>query len=582
MAAGTNEIILRSSKDWDDWYEEVQMKATASNFHKYIDLDAERIDPSMEPDPYMPNSTDSQEVMHMHFYLYKQYPRQILEELKEFIAPTKRQREVELTELFLSFPSRPRLEWEDCHRLVLKYDVDEFTSEHGNLYRFLNAVQAIHPEFSDFRRQELENALENGDEPLSVRQMINHFRSHRRTCVAEDEPEYSKNNAVFSTYQDQSTKAESTKDSTKKTAGNARKCVCGGYHSYVKCWFLNAEKRPWVPKKEIEDKVKNALEDTQKKQAIENAFVKENKTLAVASIHTENNESDDYIALATTLFTADHATSRYQYPLRNSFVYDTGANKHVCNDRSRFENFEPCEGSYLYAGDSKIAIQGTEQRGVKRMLLLNVAYIPGFHTNIAASPFFKRKGLGIDELNHTIIDQDGVVRFNLTYVHEKYVLEYNPITKKSRSEILKINETMPKSIKFADHGTSMTKRATPKPMDRELPTPPEPIPPRHHIKPLNADIPAETHHTRGSNMPEAIEPQSMEPPTSRTPAMELSTSGTPAIHKHQSTPLNAFKTLKNHRNMPPLTPLTPLTPRGPVNFTKQSYVKEPCIAKALD
>ncbi|OJD18414.1 hypothetical protein AJ78_01533 [Emergomyces pasteurianus Ep9510] len=122
MAAMANEIILRTSKDWDEWY---------------TDLDAERIDPPMEPEPYEPNMTNlSSEMMHIQLYAhrqcmekYKTYikavkeiydyisatvdptlrraltktldPRQILEELKEYIALTKRQREVELTELFL-------------------------------------------------------------------------------------------------------------------------------------------------------------------------------------------------------------------------------------------------------------------------------------------------------------------------------------------------------------------------------------------------------------------------------------------------------------------------------------------------
>ncbi|OJD17133.1 hypothetical protein AJ78_02778 [Emergomyces pasteurianus Ep9510] len=65
------------------------------------------------------------------------------------------------------------------------------------------------------------------------------------------------------------------------------------------------------------------------------------------------------------------------------------------------------------------------------MLPLNVAYVPGFHTNLAASPFLKKKGLGIDELNHSIIDRDEVVQFNLISVHEKYVLEYKPLTEEN-------------------------------------------------------------------------------------------------------------------------------------------------------
>ncbi|OAX79798.1 hypothetical protein ACJ72_05884, partial [Emergomyces africanus] len=315
MAAMANEVILTTSKDWDDWYEGVQMKAMALNLRKYTDLDAEPKNPPTEPEPYEPNMEHTRpEMVQIHFYIYRQHmeayktytqgvkelyhhisatidprlrraltktldPRQILEELKGFIAPTKRQRELDLTGLFLKL-SKPS---KDCHRLVLKYDVDGFTSEKSNLYRFLNAVQVIHPEFSDFRHQELENALGNGHEPL-----------------------------IFATYQDQS-----TKESTKKPKRD--RCVCGGPHSYIKCWVLNAEERPskWTPRKEIEEKVKKALENEQIKRSINDVYTKEKKTLAVASLHTQNDEnkhSEEVPTLATTTFSTDHATG-YQYPL---------------------------------------------------------------------------------------------------------------------------------------------------------------------------------------------------------------------------------------------------------------------------
>ncbi|OJD17132.1 hypothetical protein AJ78_02777 [Emergomyces pasteurianus Ep9510] len=192
MAAMANETILRTGKDWDDWYEGVQMKAMALYFYKYTDLDAERM-----------------------ILLWNQFR----------LGRTQR---------------RPNRRW-------------------------LNRAIYIDSEFSDFRCQELENALENGEEPLSVQKMIDRFRPHCPTRIAEDEPEYSKNNAVFATYQDQSTKetADTTgKESTRRPRGNQRnKFVWRGPHLYVKCWIFNAEERPsgWTPRKEIEDKVKKAL-----------------------------------------------------------------------------------------------------------------------------------------------------------------------------------------------------------------------------------------------------------------------------------------------------------------------------------
>ncbi|OAX79435.1 hypothetical protein ACJ72_06246 [Emergomyces africanus] len=232
MAAMTNGIILMTSNDWDDWYEGVQRKAISLGLCEYTDLDAEPTAPPTKPEPYKPNMEGTRpEIVEIYSHIYGQrmeeyetytedaktlcdhisatidpklrevltqtpHPRQILEELKGFMAPTKFQREMKLTDLFLklSKPSEVRkrstdkwlMEWERCHELVLKYNVGGLTSELGNLYRFLNAVQAIHPEFSvsDFRRQKLEDTLANGDQPLSVEQMIYFFRIHYRTRIS--------------------------------------------------------------------------------------------------------------------------------------------------------------------------------------------------------------------------------------------------------------------------------------------------------------------------------------------------------------------------------------------------------------
>lgn len=84
------------------------------------------------------------------------------------------------------------------------------------------------------------------------------------------------------------------------------------------------------------------------------------------------------------------ATAEYQ--LRNCYLLDSGADEHVCNDRSRFLTFTPAaKGDYLVAGDTTIPIQGygtieiTARRkdGQPRIIqLLETAFVPSFHTNV--------------------------------------------------------------------------------------------------------------------------------------------------------------------------------------------------------
>lgn len=47
------------------------------------------------------------------------------------------------------------------------------------------------------------------------------------------------------------------------------------------------------------------------------------------------------------------------YPLRDSFILDSGANWHFCNNRNRFVTFDPMEvETGVFAGDTKITIRG--------------------------------------------------------------------------------------------------------------------------------------------------------------------------------------------------------------------------------
>src|SRR5262249_8662325 len=51
--------------------------------------------------------------------------------------------------------------------------------------------------------------------------------------------------------------------------------------------------------------------------------------------------------------------SHSSYPLHNSFIYDTGADTHVCNNKDRFTALNSLSvPKYLRAGDSTVAIKG--------------------------------------------------------------------------------------------------------------------------------------------------------------------------------------------------------------------------------
>jgi hypothetical protein len=89
--------------------------------------------------------------------------------------------------------------------------------------------------------------------------------------------------------------------------------------------------------------------------------------------------------LTTTLtaFVISDQLANVSYLLRDSFVLDSGATTHVCNDSTRFINLEPSNQS-LFAGIDVANIQGfgdvniiasTLDRKKRYFLLKDIAYV---------------------------------------------------------------------------------------------------------------------------------------------------------------------------------------------------------------
>ena len=91
------------------------------------------------------------------------------------------------------------------------------------------------------------------------------------------------------------------------------------------------------------------------------------------------------------------------YPLRNSDLLDTGTTLHICNSANRFTELHPAQpNDGVFAGRTWIPIK---QRGTRillfhmgkgqtptRFTLRNVAYIPGYHTNLVSYRLLQKRG----------------------------------------------------------------------------------------------------------------------------------------------------------------------------------------------
>ncbi|CEL02103.1 hypothetical protein ASPCAL03275 [Aspergillus calidoustus] len=153
---------------------------------------------------------------------------------------------------------------------------------------------------------------------------------------------------------------------------------------------------------------------------------------------SQDNQQEHAMAVIPTSFSTESS-----YELQNCFILDSGASVHVCNDRSRFQDFMEEDQRTLRAGDTIMRIEGrgnvritpNSKKGIS-ILLRDVAFVPGFHTNILSARRMKRAGYRWDFENDRILkDQEEIC--NLRTIQDLWVIEYKPPSKQEDAYAIK-------------------------------------------------------------------------------------------------------------------------------------------------
>jgi hypothetical protein len=130
------------------------------------------------------------------------------------------------------------------------------------------------------------------------------------------------------------------------------------------------------------------------------------------------------------------------FELRDSWIADTRANVHVCNDRSQLSNFYPVDGEAIRFSNSHAPIIGygtakvqgeSPNGGVHILELTQVAYIPGCHTNIVSIGLANKKGYFQNQRLQLIEDKEGNPIIRTRKQFQLDIIKYNPISKKERA-----------------------------------------------------------------------------------------------------------------------------------------------------
>src|SRR4029077_2322680 len=250
-----------------------------------------------------------------------------------------------------------------------------------------------------------------------------------------------------------STAPQSTTHHSKPTG----ECLCGREHWYRDCWDLIEDIRPtsWIPNKKIMDRIQSTLENSPRLlAAVDRArqWVKKYRTKQGEEQHHSDKEGRKHhqsfaIQSPRSGFSLEGGNDSYdneeEYKLRDSFLLDSAASIHVCNNRSRFTTFTPSTGKEtMRAANSFAVIQGygTVEVHAKSatpgdlkpctLELLDVAYVPSFQTSLVSFGRAWAKGIRWDT-NRMTLDVGNEPLCKVTRKFEQWVLEYNPLSTNS-------------------------------------------------------------------------------------------------------------------------------------------------------
>jgi hypothetical protein len=130
--------------------------------------------------------------------------------------------------------------------------------------------------------------------------------------------------------------------------------------------------------------------------------------------------------------------SASSYPLINSFILDCGSPVHICNDINRFDQLTKLDRvDPVLTGDSCFYMEGygnvqvniNTPNGQHLFLLKQVAFIPGFYTNVISHRKLRQAGYHWDDINLRVQRENtSETVFYVEEIHEQYVIKHNPNT----------------------------------------------------------------------------------------------------------------------------------------------------------
>ena len=476
MSSTAKTVILDTPKDWESWLVIVKTMAEGSDVWKFINPELDTT-PDVPPRPSKPNTQDinataislvdlslgDRELYKLMLADYKedhQINKQIrdalqrildhiatsvaqdnlyiirdcstvhnmLVELKGRLAPTNQARKLDIIDKYQKlkmFTKSQDIEkwlraWEITYAEAKKLNLPE-VSEDRSQFDFTRAIQAIDSSYASTQEYILNEKVDNSENIPTLQALIEKFRNHHRRVAQLAKT--SKSFAAFATLRGESQDGEP-------------KCLCGQSHRYKACNYITPSTRPqgWKVRAEIFDTINKTKPKTL--EWLKTAFKYDGRDKGTKNSTTEETSTTTPIVVAATTLSSFTTSVNGEYKLYNSWMIDSAANAHVCNDsrRSSFQKTRDAgQGDIMYAGKTAYPVEayGTVHINVNspttgHIKLINVALAPGFMTNIVSIFLLgKAKVYWNSEFPETLQYQHKRL-CTLGFVEEHWIIEETP------------------------------------------------------------------------------------------------------------------------------------------------------------
>ena len=333
----------------------------------------------------------------------------ILRTLKQLVAPTDRAKKISV-----------QTRWRSLMSSVAKQNLDHWTLQVERTYQdakklnlpeayeeapvdsFLAAIDSVDPYYAAAQKALLQKAMRVDPKSVSMSDLLEDFRHHMREKTAQKTSKNAHNafSTTSPTFQDQQQGQHQQSD-------QKRPCLCGMQHRFSKCYYLMPSLRPesWKedPKtrEEIDAKIKKSWKLKQIIKKLENENDKQPD-------ETKNSKNDKQASTAGAFLTRISlmSTELEEVALKASWILDSGADVHVCNDPERFRRTRDApvgnrlrmgRGSYPIDAYGSVDIKVQTLEGVRTITLSEVALAPGFATNLVSMSRLNAKGVYWDQ-----------------------------------------------------------------------------------------------------------------------------------------------------------------------------------------